>query len=429
MANQRNYFYDIPNDPFATTTDSISEYYRVQSISQSGAYNDIVAPSAANYPVNTPTRYFIELPHRIDVSDLAGSRPITLYDNTSSTTLTKVTTAPAANQYRVAPSDSIRRSVIEIHSGQAGNTLSYDYYGMGSVVDALEMNEIRYHNTVTKTSTYVILDNDGFDTIFFNIAEAITTTLPTAADNDGRLITIMKTSSTGVLTIDGEGGETIDGDTEIYLFSQYDYAELICDGSNWHIRKMEANVWTGWVNRSDWTNTHIGLVTVTYDNSTGGGKSWDVGETVTETGGNACTGIIVSDSGTILLLRDITNGGVFANNGVITGSNSSNVALINEVSGDNKNQDTNLEHNMVQNLRALDWDFFISTDGTENNSFNTGTTDDTAQDRNYQMFQVDTSNIKLQSGANGVTQMTDAGTTNSIDTEDYYYNINVRRSK
>ena len=37
-----------------------------------------------------------------------------------------------------------------------------------------------------------------------------------------------------MVTIDGNGSETIDGATTIQLYEQYDYVRIACDGSNWH---------------------------------------------------------------------------------------------------------------------------------------------------------------------------------------------------
>ncbi len=40
-------------------------------------------------------------------------------------------------------------------------------------------------------------------------------------------------SASGMVTVDGEGAETIDGQTEQYLKSQYSRVTMVCDGSNW----------------------------------------------------------------------------------------------------------------------------------------------------------------------------------------------------
>lgn len=125
---------DAAHDPFAS--DAITEYYHIQSAYYAGSYANVTVAAAANYPVTTPTRYFVQLPLSIDVSALAGSRPISVYDVTAGTGLTRVSGVPGANQYRIPPATSVRRNVIEVHSGQAGDVLGFDYYGIETVINA-----------------------------------------------------------------------------------------------------------------------------------------------------------------------------------------------------------------------------------------------------------------------------------------------------
>ena len=92
-----------------------------------------------------------------------------------------------------------------------------------------------YHEA--KSASYTITDSDGVAVILMTTASTDrTVTLPTAADNTGRMITIKKVDSgTGMVTIDGEGSETIDGETTLDLYQQYNSVSLICDGTGWHI--------------------------------------------------------------------------------------------------------------------------------------------------------------------------------------------------
>lgn len=122
-------------DPWNATTDTVTNF-RVQSTHYSGSYEPIFAPGSANFPDTTPTRYFMYLPFSIDVSDLGGSYPIALYDQDSSATLTRVTAAPGANEYRVPPAASENNAVIELNAAQAGHEIDYDYYGLGSSLNA-----------------------------------------------------------------------------------------------------------------------------------------------------------------------------------------------------------------------------------------------------------------------------------------------------
>lgn len=89
--------------------------------------------------------------------------------------------------------------------------------------------------TITsKTTTYVATTADKI--ISATTSSAWTLGLYAASGNAGRTIKIIKTSSdTNFLTIDPNGSETINGLTTIGLYDQYEWVELLCDGSNWLI--------------------------------------------------------------------------------------------------------------------------------------------------------------------------------------------------
>lgn len=91
---------------------------------------------------------------------------------------------------------------------------------------------------IAKTNTdYTITDTDGYQTIGFSTGNTNRAcNLPTAADNVGRSLRIIKTDSgTGYVTISAEGSEKINGVSSIVVELQYRGLELKCDGSNWFI--------------------------------------------------------------------------------------------------------------------------------------------------------------------------------------------------
>lgn len=92
-------------------------------------------------------------------------------------------------------------------------------------------------DTVAKSDDYIITDTDGIRTVLMtNSTTDRTVTLPTAADNDHRIITVKKVDSgSGRVIVDGESTETIDGVTTFTLPSQLDEVTVQCDGSNWHV--------------------------------------------------------------------------------------------------------------------------------------------------------------------------------------------------
>lgn len=87
--------------------------------------------------------------------------------------------------------------------------------------------------TVTST-TYTALSTDN--TILANNAAGVAITLIAAATaGDGFKLTIKNVGSSGSITIDGDGTETIDGGLTAILTTQYESITIVSDGSNWHI--------------------------------------------------------------------------------------------------------------------------------------------------------------------------------------------------
>jgi len=107
--------------------------------------------------------------------------------------------------------------------------------GFSEVAPGTSLNT--YISHVAKTADYTVTDTDGESVILVDASSAaVTITLPTAADNSGRVLHIKKTdSSSNAVTVDGEGSETIDGATTQVITSQYDDVRIVCDASNWHI--------------------------------------------------------------------------------------------------------------------------------------------------------------------------------------------------
>jgi hypothetical protein len=87
------------------------------------------------------------------------------------------------------------------------------------------------------SANYTILDNDGYSTILVTTgASNRTITLPTAADNAGREITVCKVDSgAGFVILDGEGSETIDGSTTKTVYFNNGKMHVVCDGVAWFL--------------------------------------------------------------------------------------------------------------------------------------------------------------------------------------------------
>ena len=77
---------------------------------------------------------------------------------------------------------------------------------------------------------------DATTFLFSTGATDRTLTLPSASSMTAQEITVKKIDSgTGKVTIDGNGVETIDGETTKGLYTQYSYMTLISDGSGWQV--------------------------------------------------------------------------------------------------------------------------------------------------------------------------------------------------
>ena len=86
--------------------------------------------------------------------------------------------------------------------------------------------------TVTDTSysvgpeDVVLVDDDA-------AGAAVTINLPSATTNKGRVKHIKKLGSTGNVTVDGSGLETIDEATTNVLTTQYGVLIIVSDGTEW----------------------------------------------------------------------------------------------------------------------------------------------------------------------------------------------------
>lgn len=148
-----NPFLDFAGDPFNNDVIPAGQWTHVQSVGYGGAYSDLTGPASPNFN----GRYFLYLPGIPDTTNFT-TMPFLVKDVTTSTVLTRVSTTPGANQFRYCvatgnpPTYSTRSpNVIELNSGQANHVIAYDFYAIGSVMNANEANRIMYLNTLTSS--------------------------------------------------------------------------------------------------------------------------------------------------------------------------------------------------------------------------------------------------------------------------------------
>lgn len=89
-----------------------------------------------------------------------------------------------------------------------------------------------YKTPTNISTTYTAL---ATDTLLVCAAGTYTVTLPVATASTGKILTVLKAGATGILTIDGNGADTINGQANMTLENQYSSAELYCNGTEWFL--------------------------------------------------------------------------------------------------------------------------------------------------------------------------------------------------
>lgn len=258
----------------------------------------------------------------------------------------------------------------------------------------------------------------------------ITITLPTLADNIGKWFDIEhEATNEGLVIVDGEGAETLRYKgtqiTQNPIYSKGDTFRYEDNGTDWKISGSTKMV-IGWQNRSDWTNVHIGNG-VTYDN-----KSAAVDWTGMSFSDGTNTATVAYDSGGTgaagtLYFYNISGGtGVFTDGATLTAANSDTADVDETGGGTSKNIDYNLYHGFGVNIKNIEKTITLSTDGTENNSFDILFSPTSATTTGLTFFQIDINSFQTQLGTGGINYTDTSGIGQTIDTEDWYCNVSVK---
>ena len=91
------------------------------------------------------------------------------------------------------------------------------------------------YSTLEQTNNYIAAD---YTVILVDTSgQSVTITLPVANTNAGKFYYIKKIDSTGgVVTVKGDSrSETIDGEIEQKMSLQYQFIQVLCDGTVWHV--------------------------------------------------------------------------------------------------------------------------------------------------------------------------------------------------
>ena len=275
------------------------------------------------------------------------------------------------------------------------------------------------------TSDQTLADSLTHRIISVTPTPAVTITLPSCANNTGMMILIRKKNQIeGYVAITCTGTETIDGFTTINLHSAYDYIMVISDGTTWMEIKQRRTLDSGWIARSDWTNVHLGSISVFHDNVTG---TYLAGEKVIEYSNSART-IATGKYGYIyfiyggLHLRNVGGGGNFTDNYYLKGERS---GATSQVNGATKNVDKVFTHLWVGYADSILFSLSVSETGSDTDAYfwNAG--------YNYGSYALqvtcpDYNNMKIHTGSSGFYYSDDSGAAVLLDTEDWYYRVQLR---
>ncbi len=149
---------------------------------------------------------------------------------------TSVTAGLIASQdvITVAPLTSATRftgtlSTIDLTADHAWNFPNKD----GTVAMTSDITGSTAYVTA-QTGTYSVDSANGINQVVVATANTFTITLYAASGKSGYSVSV-KNTGTGTITIDGNGSETIDGQTTVAISAQYGALTLVCDGSNWFV--------------------------------------------------------------------------------------------------------------------------------------------------------------------------------------------------
>ena len=110
--------------------------------------------------------------------------------------------------------------------------------GLGGKEEPVTLTVLERRNapgtTSVEATSYTVIDSDKTLLVDDDTAGgAVTITLPAAGAAVDRKLEIKKLGTTGSVTIDADGSETIDGALTVVLTAQYESTTIRSDGSAW----------------------------------------------------------------------------------------------------------------------------------------------------------------------------------------------------
>jgi len=142
---------------------------------------------------------------------------------------------PTASNTTDSPDHSLSHRVLANDNASPVKSVVVDYAGAVGVGTETPNSKLQVDGPIStkyieKAATYTI---DATDSVINCTANTFTITLPTAVSIEGRVY-LIKNTGTGIVTVDGNGNETLDGELTQTL-NQWDSITIISNGANWLI--------------------------------------------------------------------------------------------------------------------------------------------------------------------------------------------------
>jgi len=165
---------------------------------------------------------------------------IVAVDGSSNVTSWSPTSLSLTDGYLDTDTVKINSTTIINSNGAIETPSGEDITSGGSIIanSGIENNGRHIKNTdAVSSSTYSITSTDHI-ILCDTSSNSITVTIPTAQTEDGRELVIKDyggNSNTNNITVDTEGSETIDGESDITINTDYDSVTIICKNNDWYI--------------------------------------------------------------------------------------------------------------------------------------------------------------------------------------------------
>ena len=128
-----------------------------------------------------------------------------------------------------------KKRIIKAYTDKAGSSVGVENLSIESNLSIGNVTTVnQYNETITtKSADYTILDDDYISNLQVNTSGGnVTITLPLAANNNNRIITITKSDSNNLLSVVGP----IEGLATTKLIDKYESITVISNGSEWYIK-------------------------------------------------------------------------------------------------------------------------------------------------------------------------------------------------